>query len=287
MLEDEEEVYYIERADGKVKFEPAQAPPAAASGLGTWIIDFKSKKRKYVDLTGRELLGMDAYRQAKLDKESEGSLHHARKELRRLMEAVDTNPLDSDPALQLLSTWGLPPTVIAKYANRGVTTLFQWQVDCLLVNDGKVLRGGNLIYSAPTSGGKTLIAELLMLRRIGLNGRGVVLFVVPFVALAEQTTRHCREMFSDVPLGVRAFHGDNQGARVTPDLDVGVCTIERANIILSQLLEEGQEKLITMVVIDEIHMLQLFQSLGKRASLQMCQRRWVPHDTQRLRGLRV
>lgn len=63
-----------------------------------------------------------------------------------------------------LSNWGLPAPVVQKYAEKKITALFPWQVECL--QTGKVLNKGNLIYSAPTSSGKTLVAELLMLKTI-------------------------------------------------------------------------------------------------------------------------
>lgn len=46
----------------------------------------------------------------------------------------------------------------------------------------------SLIYSAPTSGGKTLVAEILMLQRLAASQdrNGVIFFVVPFVALVEE-----------------------------------------------------------------------------------------------------
>jgi len=63
--------------------------------------------------------------------------------------------LRSSSILKLqLQNWGLPSAVIQKYAEKKITTLFPWQVDCL--QTGKVLVGSNLIYSAPTSSGKTL-----------------------------------------------------------------------------------------------------------------------------------
>lgn len=63
-----------------------------------------------------------------------------------------------------LSYWGLPNTIVKKYVEKKITQLFPWQVNCL--ETGNVLKGGNLIYSAPTSSGKTLVAELLMLKNI-------------------------------------------------------------------------------------------------------------------------
>jgi DNA polymerase theta len=86
---------------------------------------------------------------------------------------------------------------------------------------------GNLIYSAPTSGGKTLVAEILMLRKIAISPKGTIFFVVPFVALAEEKAEYLRTVWSEMFIGVRAFHGDDGGQVLTEDIDVAVCTIER------------------------------------------------------------
>lgn len=51
--------------------------------------------------------------------------------------------------------WQVPESVCRVYAAGGVTSMYDWQVDCLRVKE--VLEGTrNLVYSAPTSGGKTL-----------------------------------------------------------------------------------------------------------------------------------
>ena len=45
------------------------------------------------------------------------------------------------------------------------------------------------------------------------------------------------------------------GAMLTDDVDVAVCTIERANVILTQLLDQGEEDRLLMVVVDELHLI--------------------------------
>lgn len=55
-----------------------------------------------------------------------------------------------------------------------------------------VLTGSNLVFCAPTSAGKSLVAEVLMLRRLLSEKRACVL-VLPYVALcAEKVSYHCK-----------------------------------------------------------------------------------------------
>ncbi len=47
-----------------------------------------------------------------------------------------------------LSYWGIPSILVSGYSNEGIKSLYKWQIECM--NNSLVLRGGNLVYSAPT-----------------------------------------------------------------------------------------------------------------------------------------
>lgn len=57
-------------------------------------------------------------------------------------------------------------------------------------------------------------------------------------------------------IGIKSFHSSEQcNITLTDDVEVAVCTFERANVIITDLLSKGKESRLTMIVIDEIHML--------------------------------
>lgn len=62
--------------------------------------------------------------------------------------------------------------------------MFPWQVECL-ANRRIIEENRNLIYSAPTSAGKTLVAEFLVLKTV-LERQKKALFVLPFVSVVRE-----------------------------------------------------------------------------------------------------
>ncbi|XP_063592844.1 DNA polymerase theta-like [Penaeus indicus] len=158
----------------------------------------------------------------------------------------------STQAKMEMASWGLPEAVLERYVKNGIQTMFPWQAECLSLPE--VLNGKNLVYSAPTSAGKTLVAELLLLKRVIETGRKGV-FILPFVSVAREKMYYLQKMFGVVGVRVEGFMGSQGppgGLRAT---DIAVCTIEKANNLVNRLLEDQRINELGIIVVDEVHML--------------------------------
>lgn len=75
--------------------------------------------------------------------------------------------------------------VVESYKSRNISKLFEWQAEILC--DSR-LRGPfyrNLLYSAPTSSGKTLVAELLAVNNVICTNQKAI-FVFPYISVARE-----------------------------------------------------------------------------------------------------
>lgn len=98
-----------------------------------------------------------------------------------------------------LDAYDLSRPILEVYAQKKLTQLYPWQRDCLFAR-GALSGGKNLVYCAPTSGGKTLVSELLMLRRV--PQLGPALFILPFVSIVNEKERHLKDLVQFVGQGV-------------------------------------------------------------------------------------
>ncbi|XP_024540932.1 DNA polymerase theta-like isoform X1 [Selaginella moellendorffii] len=108
-------------------------------------------------------------------------------------KAIVNDP-SSSVSGEKLSDW-LPAELCEGYFQKGVRRLYQWQVDCLRL-DG-VLDGKSLVYCASTSAGKSLVAEILMLKRVVATGK-MAMLVLPYVALCSEKTEHLEAVLEHV-----------------------------------------------------------------------------------------
>ena len=182
-----------------------------------------------------------------------------------------------------LSKWGLPDSVVDCYHERGIQTMFPWQVECLLSGQGSVLSGANLVYSAPTSAGKTLVAELLMMKRV-FETQKKALLILPFVSLAREKMFHLQSVLRDAGIRVEGFMGSQSPAGGLKSTDIAVATIEKANSLVNRLLEDGQIGSLGCVVVDELHMLG-DQSRGYLLELLLTKILYVAGDGVQIIGM--
>lgn len=68
----------------------------------------------------------------------------------------------------------------------------EWQDLCL--KQPSVENGKNLIISLPTGGGKTLVAEILILKQLLLKARDA-LFILPFVSIVQEKVHSVNKVF--------------------------------------------------------------------------------------------
>ena len=119
------------------------------------------------------------------------------------------------------------------------------------VNAG-LLKGEDQLVVSATATGKTLVGELAGIDRV-LKGEGKLLFLVPLVALANQTYEDFQEAYGDlvdVTLRVGGSRVRDSGQAFDPGADVIVGTYEGIDHSLRVGKDLGD---VGTVVIDEVH----------------------------------
>ncbi|XP_026322491.1 DNA polymerase theta [Hyposmocoma kahamanoa] len=152
-----------------------------------------------------------------------------------------------------LKDWGLPQEITKKYSMKGIKEMFDWQVTCL-GNSKVLLDYCNLVYSAPTSAGKTLVAEILTIKTI-LERQKKVIIILPFVSIVREKMFYLQDILSSSGIRVEGFMGAQCPPGGLQTVHVAICTIEKANSLVNKLLEDGNISDLGAVIVDELHLL--------------------------------
>ncbi|KAF5671355.1 DNA polymerase theta subunit [Fusarium circinatum] len=191
--------------------------------------------------------------------------------------AIAATPTSScDPELELShSTYGLHQQLVGNFASLGIKQIYPWQKACLK-GPGLLTGEKNLVYCAPTGGGKSLVADVLMLKRI-LEEKGTkALLVLPYVALVQEKVRWLRSVVQGLRFAsetavdddkriwrrradentvrVIGFFGGGKVRATWADFDIGVCTLEKANALVNTAIDDCSISKLRAVVLDELHM---------------------------------
>lgn len=146
--------------------------------------------------------------------------------------------------------YGLPEPLLQNFSQLGIRNIYPWQSSCLL---GRGLLEGqkNLVYSAPTGGGKSLVADVLLLKRVIEEPGKKAILVLPYVALVQEKLKWFRKIVHGVhkrlpqegtgpdsfngasrkrlwsEIRVAGFFGGSKTRSTLSDVDIAICVIEK------------------------------------------------------------
>lgn len=161
--------------------------------------------------------------------------------------------LENDPLLG-----DLPPEVHAFYCQRGITQLYACQRECLLASNNSAQANPNLLFLMPTSGGKTLVAEILALKTMLLQRKDAIL-ILPYVAIVEEKIQTLQPLADCIGFHLEMYA--SHYGRVPPlqrrdgSRTLFVATIEKSHVLISSLLEKRRLGRLGLCIVDEVHML--------------------------------
>ncbi|XP_011195751.1 helicase POLQ-like isoform X2 [Zeugodacus cucurbitae] len=162
--------------------------------------------------------------------------------------------------------FGLPDRVKQMiFTHKGIPNLYEWQEECL--NLPAIHMRKNLIYALPTSGGKTLVAEILMLREVLCREKDV-LFILPYVSIVQEKVSAMSPFAIALNFIVDEY---TAGKGKCPPMKrkkrkcIYIASIEKGAVLMDSLIEAQRADEIGLVVVDELH---LIGEKGRGATLE-------------------
>ncbi|BFF99603.1 helicase POLQ-like [Drosophila madeirensis] len=173
-------------------------------------------------------------------------------------------PKDSFPSKG--DFYGLPERVRKMILeHKGIQSLYEWQDECL--NLPAIRQRKNLIYALPTSGGKTLVAEILMLRELLCRERNV-LFILPYVSIVQEKVSAMSPFAIELDFIVDEYTAGKGKCPPQPRRkrrSLFIASIEKGAVLMDSLIDVQRPHEIGLVVVDELH---LIGERGRGATLE-------------------
>jgi helicase len=147
--------------------------------------------------------------------------------------------------------YNIDPAIIRIWAERESETLLPIQAAAIWHH--KILEGNDLLVSAPTSSGKTFLAEIAAIHTI--YQRKKVIYLLPLKALAEEKYADFSDKYAEFGIDVVISTGDRtefDGAIERGDFQLAVIVFEKANRLLVR--NKNFIDNCGLMIVDEIQM---------------------------------
>ncbi|XP_061402478.1 helicase POLQ-like [Musca vetustissima] len=152
--------------------------------------------------------------------------------------------------------YGLPDRVKRMiFETKNIKSLYEWQDECL--NLPAIRQRKNLIYALPTSGGKTLVAEILMLREVICREKNV-LFILPYVSIVQEKVSAMSPFAIALDFIVEEYTAGKGKCPPVPRKkrkSIFIASIEKGAVLFDSLIEAERANEIGLVVVDELHLI--------------------------------
>lgn len=181
--------------------------------------------------------------------------------------------------------WGLPPIAISLIQSRGINSLYLWQYETLSrlmppigYDDGlRVALGQSHLVTAPTSAGKSLIADMVALKTLS-SCQQKVIYLLPYIALVTEKSTSMRRLLNDT-YPVIELHSTIP----IPDPIQGpacyICTMEKGDGFIDRLIENHKLSEVGLIVADEAHLVGEGNDRGARLEILLTKLRLLSEGT--------
>lgn len=121
----------------------------------------------------------------------------------------------------------------------------------------KALKSGlldskNLLVCTPTASGKTLVAEIAMLKSI-IEGMGKAIYIVPLKALANEKYNDFKKRYGHLTKVALSIGDIDSSDSYLTDYDLIVCTAEKLDSLIRH--HTPWLRYVGVIVVDEVHMM--------------------------------
>ena len=152
---------------------------------------------------------------------------------------------------QLIHNYHFPEALINILKQSGINSFYPHQIEAFKRG---IFEGSSIVLSIPTASGKTLVAELCMLKMI-LSSEKKCVYIVPLKALASEKYNDFKNKYEHLGIKVGIATGDyDLSSRKLAKYQILVATSEKIDSLL-RFRARWLIKDLGVVVLDEIHFL--------------------------------